>query len=106
MQKGQIGNYHRPDGGVTGGVVRRVRGGNQVDLHLPHGDEMVQMVAVGTGPGEFWPLGFDPPAAPPPKAIERAIPRYIPTWHALLIGVPVAAGTSVLVNLLWNWLTN
>lgn len=106
MQKGQAGFYNWSNSGGAGtsaATVERVRGGNLVDIRL--GDELVQMVPVGPGENSFWPMGFTPQDAPPPALPARLVPRYIPIWHAVVLGIPVAAGTAILTVLAWlRWL--
>lgn len=103
MQKGQTGIYHQPNGAAAEAVVERVRGGNQVDVLV--GGMLLQMVDVGTAAEEFWPHGFEAPEAPPPALPARLVPRYIPVWHAIVLGVPVAAGTAALFEVIWHLLT-
>lgn len=104
MQKGQTGIYRSADGTAMGAVVLRPRGADQADIDL--GGSVLQMVDKGTRPGQFEPHGHDVEGAPPPPLRQRLVPRYIPIWHAIVLGVPVAGGTAVLCELLWHWLVN
>lgn len=104
MQKGQTGTYITETGTQERGKVLRVRGAHRVDVDGGAGAWIRQMVPVGEGPGCFRPDGFDHEHAPPPPALTRLVPRYVPVWHVFAVCLPSSVAAAALTTLVYHLL--